>query len=398
MKNNQLNLFLVACLSFAFGGLTGSALGVVWIYMQAQFDMPLSALGILLTVSTLGRLLTSFASGSIVGRFGIAWMLMAGISVTFAGMLCFAFAPIWVFIFVAGFLTGAGSGVMGTGLNVFAAMNFSSSRMNWLHGSFGIGATVGPILVTVIVIDLNLAWQSTYIVFAVIQIAIFLLFYSTRNQWRIISTDDEQQQATPLVKMTDTLRLPIVWLLILTFMVATSTEVTTGQYANTLLVEGRGIDPKIAGTWVSMYWASLTVSRFLVGFIIKRVSNGTFLRLNMIGTMVGVSLLWANISSISSFIGLAIIGFTVAPFAPLMVSDTPLRVGKAHTANTVGFQFTGVGIGLALLPWLAGVLAETFGLEVIPPFLLLIAGATFLLHEAILWREAQKRFVPTPTH
>ena len=61
--------------------------------------------------------------------------------------------------------------------------------------------------------------------------------------------------------------------------------------------------------------------------------------------------------------GLALIGFAIAPFAPLMSSETPGLVGSAHTANAMGLQFTGASLGMALLPWLGGILAETLGLE-----------------------------------
>ena len=73
-----------------------------------------------------------------------------------------------------------------------------------------------------------------------------------------------------------------------------------------------------------------------------------------------------------------------------MSSDTPGRVGRAHTANAMGLQFTGASLGMALLPWLAGVLAETFGPEIIPQFVFAIAFCTFVLHEAIMWREFKR--------
>jgi len=46
------------------------------------------------------------------------------------------------------------------------------------------------------------------------------------------------------------------------------------------------------------------------------------------------------------------------------------------------------GLGLSLVPGLAGVLAESLGLEIIGPFLLLASIATFLLHEVIVSRRS----------
>jgi len=388
MRKASLKLFILSCVVFGVGGLSGGALGVVWIYIERDFDLSLSALGTLVSIATIGRLMTSAASGPLINRFGTAWIMIVGTSLAAVSMLGFALTPIWTVGLFAGFINGIGSGMLATGLNVFAAVNFSARRMNWLHGSFGIGSTLGPFVVTTLVIDWGAAWQWAYVLFAAMRFLLIGLFVITRHEWRITETPPKRRREST-ASLSQTLRLPIVWLMVTTFIVATGAELVTGQFANSLLIESRSIDPKVAGTWVSLYWGSLTMSRFLVGFAINRISSGMFLRLNMIGTMTGAGLLWSNLGPASSLLGLMLIGFSIAPFAPIMFSDTPVRVGQAHTANAVGFQFTGASLGMAFLPWLAGALAETHGLETIPLLLFIIALLTFLLHEAILRREVR---------
>ena len=382
-------LFLLSCAIFAVGGLHGGAIGVIWIYVQADFGLTLSGLGTLVTAATIGRLFTSFASGPLINRFGIAWVLITGISITTLSLLIFAAAPLWIIALFAGLLSGVGSGVMAAGINAFAAVNFSARHMNWLHGSFGIGSTIGPLVVTTIVIDLGLTWRWAYVFFALTRIIFVILFFLTRHEWTIGEAKNKVGQRAHAT-LRHTLRLPIVWLMVGTFMMATGTELVAGQFSNNFLIEARLIDAKVAGTWVSMYWASLTLSRFLVGFIITRIGNGMFVRLNMIGVMLGAGLLWSGFSDVSTFLGLALIGFCIAPFAPILTSDTPTRVGTHHVANAIGFQFTGASLGMAILPWLAGVLAESLGLEIIPQFILIIALITFVLHETILWRDLRR--------
>lgn len=385
-RYNLLKLFILSCTVFAVGGISNSAIGVVWIYLQDDFNVTLSALGALVTAATLGRILTSSSSGPLINRFGIASIMMAGVSVTAASMFGFALAQSWPAAMLVAFGSGVGSGIMATGLNTFAAVNFSARQMNWLHGSFGIGSTIGPLLITTIVIDLGLDWRWAYVVFTLIRIALLLMFWLTRRQWRIGEAKGTAAEGDH-PNLRATLRLPIIWLMIGGFVMATGTELVTGQFANSFLIEARSIDAKVAGAWVSAYWASLTLSRFVAGFILGRISNSLFLRLNSVGMMLGAGLLWLNMGPLSSLCGLALVGFCIAPFAPLMTSDTPGRVGQIHTANAIGLQFTGASVGMAFLPWLAGVLAENVGLEVIPQFVFLAALLTFLMHEAILWRE-----------
>ncbi|MDE2858168.1 MAG: MFS transporter [Chloroflexota bacterium] len=382
-------LFFLSCVMFAMGGLHAGALGVVWIYVQSDFDLTLSALGVLVSVATVGRLLTSASSGPLINRFGIAPVLITGIGVTGASLLVFAAAPYWIIVLLAAFISGVGSGVMAAGINAFAAVNFSARQMNWLHGSFGIGSTIGPLIVTTIVIDLGLAWRWAYVMFAAMRAVILLGFFLTRKEWTLGEAKNKRGERVH-ASLGQTMRMPIVWLMVLTFMTTTGLELVAGQFSNNFLIDARLIDPKVAASWVSMYWASLTVSRFVAGFIIARIGNGMFLRLNSLGAVFGAVLLWAGISDASSLIGLALVGFCIAPFAPLMASDTPGRVGSRHVANAIGFQFTGASLGMAVLPWLAGTLAEAFGLEILPQFLVVVMAITFLLHEAMLLLEGRR--------
>ena len=64
-------------------------------------------------------------------------------------------------------------------------------------------------------------------------------------------------------RMRQTLRLPIIWLMAGAWLMATGNELVAGQFANSFLVSARAIEPKVAAAWVSLYWASLTVSRFV---------------------------------------------------------------------------------------------------------------------------------------
>ena len=395
MQKDSPKLFIISCIVFGVGGLSGGALGVVWIYIERDFGLTLSALGLLVSIATIGRLGTSFASGAIVNRFGTAGVMIVGIGLSGGSMLGFALAPTWTVCLLAGLVYGVGNGLLATGLNVFAAVSFSPRQMNWLHGSFGIGSTLGPFLVTTLVIDWGAAWQWAYVLFAAARLVLIAVFILTRHEWRISETKTRRRKGAS-ASIGQTLRVPMVWLMVSVFLVATGVELVTGQFANSLLIESRALDPKTAGTWVGLYWGSLTVSRFLVGLVIHRISSGKFLRLNMLATIVGAGLLWSNLGAASSLLGLMMIGFSVAPFAPLMFSDTPARVGHAHTANAVGFQFTGASLGMAFLPWLAGVLAEAQGLETIPQLLFVIALITFLLHEAILRRDVRHPAAPIP--
>jgi fucose permease len=107
----------------------------------------------------------------------------------------------------------------------------------------------------------------------------------------------------------------------------------------------------------------------------------------MIGVIVGAIGLVIPINVIS-FAGLALIGFAQAPIFPLLVSETPKRLGPALATRAIGYQVGAAGFGIATLPGLAGVIAKAWGLEQIGPFILIASLLLFALHELILRRSA----------
>lgn len=384
---------LIAYFTFITVGLTAGTLGVAWIHIEDTFALSLSYLGGLLLVQTGGRLLLSLYTGPIIARTGIARLLLAGSALSTIGSLGIALAPVWAMVLVAGTIAGMGGSMIISALNVFLATNYSSSRMNWLHACFGLGATLGPLLVTTVVIDLEVTWRWSYGLIAGVQALTLLLFLLTMRRWALhepADTESADGHGGRKAELRETMRLPILWITLAMFFLGTGAEATAGQLSNSLFVDGRGIDAKTAGTWISIFWFSLTIGRVVAGFISDRIDHGQFMRVNLLGMLLGAVLMWTHFSDLSSFIGLGLIGFAVSPLAPTMLSDMPRRVGQRHAPNAIGLMFTSSGIGLAFCPWLGGVLAENISLEIIGPFLVVLAFGTFALHEMLLLRERQR--------
>ena len=391
-KNGPLLLLLIAFYSFAAIGLPSGVLGVAWIHIQATFGLGLDALGALLTVTTMGRLITAFMSGRLMAQMGAGRYLLAGSILISAGLLGYVIAPAWAVLLAAGFMTGLGAGVLDAGVNTFIAPRYSASRLNWLHACFGVGLTVGPILVSWLVIDLGESWRLAYGVVMGFQVALVLMFLWTLQQWRLIPVKNAETEttSTPDASIRSTLRLTMMWLSLALFFTYGGVEIGMGQLLNSLLVEGRSVDPKLAASWVSFYWASFTIGRMLIGLFIDRVGPRLLLRISFGGVVAGSVLLWWNPAIIISFAGIAVVGFSLAAIFPTLLSVTPDRVGVEHTPNAIGFQIGFAGLGAATLVGLAGVLAENLDIEIISLFLVVVAFATLMVHEVILIREKRQ--------
>ncbi len=390
VRRHSLLLIGLSFAAFISLGLPDGLTGVAWPSIRAAFNLPLDALGALITTTSIGYLLSSFTSGRILARLGVGRLLVLSCLATSLSLLGYSVAPVWAVMVVLGLLAGLGAGAIDAGLNTYAAEEFSPRTMNWLHASFGVGATAGPLLMSGVLSAGN-PYRVGYGIVGVAQLLLAGCFALTRKQWEAHRSDAESAP-TPSAPMRHTLQLPAAWLSILLFFLYTGLEFSAGQWLYSLLTEARGTAPALAGIWVSAFWGSLTLGRVLSGAVIERLTVRRLLWGCMGGVLLGAGLLWLNLTTWLAFTGVALLGLSLAPMFPSFISLTPARMGPAHAANTVGFQVASAMLGGAALVGGFGVLADRVGLEALGPFLLL-TGALLTLVFALLEREGRARAV-----
>lgn len=209
--------------------------------------------------------------------------------------------------------------------------------------------------------------------FQIVLAAGFLLTLSLWNKKELPEDIDEPKRLTDYkTPMGETLRQSRVWLSALLFLLYVGAEVSLGTWTYSLLVESRGVNPTAAGLWAGSYWATFTVGRILAGLFAKRTGVNLLLQGSLVGALLGTGLLIWNPTEVANLVAVAMIGFSIAPIFPALISGTSQRVGTNFAANTIGMQMTATGLGAAAIPSLIGVLARRFSLEVIPFCLLVV--------------------------
>ena len=391
LKSGPPQLLMMAFAAFIVISMSPSALGVAWLPIQKTFSVSLEGLGILLLAITSGKLIVSLVCGRMIAQFGTGNLLLAGSLTLILGLGVMVISPVWEVLLLGGFVRGAGSAVIEAGLNTFVAEHYKASRMNWLHACSGIGLTIGPLVMTFVIGSLGQTWRLGYALMIIPLVVITIGFLLTLRQWDVQSTRVGHEIKRPdAATGRETLQLPIVWLSMLAFFFYAGAEAGAGQLTTNLFTESRHIRMEVVGYWVTFYWASFTLGRFLFGMIVDRMDARLMIRLCSLGAAAGAALICLNAGSTVSFIGLGIMGFMLAPIFPTLIAQTPERTGLRHAPNAIGFQGAMAGMGVSLLLALAGWLAERFGVEVIDLYLLTVTLATFLLHEIILFRESRR--------
>jgi fucose permease len=369
----------LAYLGFVSLGLPDAVLGIAWPSVRDVFLLPQSGLGLILVAFAAGFFVSGTMAGRLLQRLGVGMLLAVSTGLVTCALGLYAVAPAWPVFLTGAVLLGLGSGAIDAGLNAYAAGHFTPKHMNWLHAAYGLGAAVGPFIMTAM-LGAGLSWRGGYLAIAALMIFMGVLFIATRAAWQgDVRLETFQGGATA----SSALRRPLVWLQLSIFFVYTGLEATAGQWAFALLSEARGMPPTAAGVWAGLFWASLFAGRVILGFGADRIGADRLARLGTFGALVG-GLALALAPLTFALPGLLLLGFSLAPIYPMLMSRTPERLGPDHALHAVGFQVSAAMVGVLALPSLGGFLADRFTLEATAVLVAVVAAVLCLLHEMLL--------------
>jgi fucose permease len=374
-RSRQAWLVPLAFLAFVSLGLPDGVLGVAWPSLRRSFDRPIDQLGLILLATMAGYLASSFSAGAVLERLGVGRLLVASCLLVAASAAGWAATPWWAPILGGAFVSGLGAGAIDAGVNAFAAARFTPRVITWLHACWGLGAMLGPLAMTAVVAA-GPGWRFGYVLLAVSLVAMAACFRLTLGLWELPVGEAPPPGGGIAVSLREALREPRVRGNALLFFLYTGAETSAGQWAFSLLTESRGMTTAAAGLTASAYWGSIFAGRLAFGALAHHVSPARLLRLGMAGAPLAALVLSLTRSGGGGFAGLFALGLLLAPIFPLLIAETPARVGERHASHAIGFQISAATLGAGTLPAAAGVLARHAGLESLGPFLL---GATVLL-------------------
>lgn len=376
----RLGLILLAFMAFIALGLPDGLLGVGWPSIRTGFSIPLDAIGLFLTAGVAGYMTSSFLSGFLLLRVGVGRVLAASCFITGLALIGYTLVPQWWMMVLLGIFAGLGAGAVDAGLNTYVAAHFGEGLMQWLHASWGVGITMGPIIMTLGLTALN-TWRFGYQVVGGLQIALAACFVLTLAMWSQNHTpagrETEKRLTDYKTPMGATLLQPQVWLSIALFFFYVGAEASLGTWTYTLLTESRGVDKTLAGFFAGSYWFTFTIGRIAAGLFASRLRVNELVLGGLVGALLGAGLLVWNPSEIANVLAVAVIGLAIAPIFPAMMSGTRARVGDHYAANTIGIQMATTGFATAIIPGLMGVLARRVSLEIIPVCLLVLYAGLF---------------------
>jgi fucose permease len=367
----------VSFFAFILIGINDGAVGVLLPGMQSTYHVGKDTLSLLFLAGSFGYLTASFNNGVLLDMLGNRRFLLLGTLLMGLGFGLLSGRPPFVLLLVGIVPIGFGCAMLDAGLNSYiASFPQNTALLNYLHAFYGAGALLGP-LVASSFLAFGLVWNSVYFVWIGIAILVFVglgLAFPTRAR--------PARKRGPAARdnvLFLALRERVVWLAALFLLFYVGTEVSLGNWSFSLLTQERGGPLLFSGWIVSGYWVGLTLGRLLLGKVGQRIGNRRLIGACLCGVVVGMLLVWVVPHLAVAAVALFLTGFSLGPIFPTTIALMSETLQSRILSSAIGFLASLGSMGGALLPWIAGNLAQHVGLWTLLPYVIALTAIMLIL-------------------
>jgi fucose permease len=387
---------VLALTSFVVLGLPDGMLGPAWPAMRQTFGAPIADLGLILLVTTVGSVAVTAVVGRLIRRLGVPALLCCSGLCAVLGAAGFALAPgLWLVLSVA-VLVGVAAGMMDGGLNTAIGLAGRPRLLNLLHAAYGVGTTIGPLLVTAAIVIGS--WRPAYAALAVFNLIMAALWFRQRRRETLSAATAPTPAgpvtpADPVIPAADpgTPASPgeprdhpseswsrrrssaAVIAGMLTFFVYTGVEVGAGQWEASYGRGHLGLSASAAGLATFGYWAALTGVRILLALLPRQLPLAGVVRGGSALAVVGAAAIWWGPNRAVALAGFVLLGAALAGVFPALIGLTPARIGRRRAQNAIAWQVGAAAAGGSGLSALMGLLIGATGLQILGPALTVLA-------------------------
>ena len=375
-------LLAVIYLAFISLGLPDALLGGAWPTIYQQWDVPVSWAGIVYMIISLGTVVSSLMSDRLTRRLGAGKVTALSVAATAAALWGFGASNAFWQLCLWAIPYGLGAGSVDAALNNYVALHYDSHHMSWLHCMWGVGASVGPHIMSQALTGAR-GWSGGYGTVALIQTGLTMLLFCSLPLWkgkeRALAEEEKRALSLPQV-----LAIPGVKGAIAAFFCYSAVETTVFLWGASYLVLHRGMAEAEAARLAGLFYLGMTAGRALGGFLTMRLNDRQMIRLGQALTGAGILVLLLPFGTITSAAGLFALGLGCAPIYPCFIHATPQRFGAERSQAVIGVQMAGAYVATSFMPPVFGLVAQYITPALFPVYLLAFLAAMVVLHERLV--------------
>lgn len=362
-------------LSFISLGLPDALLGSAWPNIYLEFEVPVSYAGIISMIIAVGTVISSLSSDRLTKKYGTGKVTALSVGTTALALFGFSISHNFISLCLWAIPYGLGAGSVDASLNNYVTLHFSSKHMSWLHCMWGIGATLGPYIMGLVLTN-NKPWNDGYRIISILQITLAIILITSLSKWK---KQDSTTTNTKPLSLKEILSIPGAKEIMICFFCYSAIEQTSMLWASSYLNLAKGIDAKTAATFASLFCIGITIGRGINGFIAIKLKDEQMIHMGVVIIFIGIISMFLSYS----LLGFILIGLGCAPIYPCIIHSTPNHFGADNSQAIIGVQMASAYIGTCLMPPLFGLIARHLSIKLLPIFLLLFLLLMTIMNELL---------------
>lgn len=376
-------LLSVIYLAFISLGLPDSMLGAAWPTIYAELNVPISYMGIITIIISVGTVLASLLTDRAIAKLGTRLVTAISIFLTATALFGFSISSTLAELCLWGVPYGLGAGAIDAALNNYVATNYSSRHMSWLHCFWGVGTIISPYIMSYALV--NTVWQNGYRAVSAIQLFIGVIVLLSYPLWKTKSEDGKEKIDVKPVGLIGVMKIKGAVPVMIGFLSYCAAEITATLWTSSYFEGVFNVTKNEAAMYGSICFIGITSGRFLAGFVSEKLGDRPMIGIGGIIATLGTAMIAIPIKEVV-ITGFIVLGFGYAPIYPSIMHSIPIRFGKERSQSIIGIQMAAAYLGSTVAPAVFGAIADFISIRLLPMYLLF-----FILLMLIVIGHADKK-------
>lgn len=366
------NLFFILLLMiFISLGLPDSLLSTTWPEIAISLDLNVTFLSISSIINLFFSMISANLYPYFIQKIQTKTIIISSLVICIIPLLIFSIFPSIIILLLSQILVGISAGAIDTAVNDLASSRLDESKLNFLHGFWGIGISFTPFLIGLIY-TLGYSFQMAYLIIAII---IFLIgLFTLRNSQRLNSDNTKNNPLLKTIphKMSAKDYLgPIIYFFY-------GVEFLFGLYLASYAFYILNFDSTQSSFIVFVYWGSLTLSRILSSLLFKLFDSKKIIKLYIICSFFASFFLFSTNYYLIVFICF-IIGFAFGPIYPCFIAFTGKIYKNQIRTKIVSKQISTLFSSIFIMQIFTTLIFMNFSFKLFPIIIILLIGSLALI-------------------
>ncbi|KAI4207142.1 MAG: hypothetical protein LQ346_000720 [Caloplaca aetnensis] len=348
----RINTYRLAAIFFSFlnFGMNDGSYGALVPYIEMDYQLSYIVTSLVFLSPFAGYTVAALFSDRLHLFFGRRGIAIFAPSCKCIGYVVIATHPPYPAVVAILAIVGLGNGLTDAAWNAWIGqLAHTNQLLGLLHGLYGLGATIAPLIATSMITKANLGWWTFFYMMSALAAVEILTgaaaFWSeTGSKYtRVNRADGEGKGMT-----RQALRQKVTWICAAFLLCYVGLEVSLGGWVVNFMIRVRHGEPFSSGMTATGFWLGITVGRVVLGFITPRIGERVAVSVYLVISVSLELIFWLVPQFIVSAVAVSLLGFFIGPIFPsTVIAVTKLLPSEMHVA-AIGFSAAVGGGGAAL--------------------------------------------------